>query len=379
MRWGRLLLAAVVVSWGTPLAAQNSVFGIVGLGFPGRPISVPARALGGGTVAFDPLSAVNPAAIAAIRELTVTASLGTSFRSYRSADVAATGLEETRFPLAILAGTVPNTPLTFTASFSTYAERTFQVTTIDTIALRGAPVEVSDRIGSDGGTVDARGALGWQLSRRLSVGVAAHIITGAARLTAKRSFSDSAFIAINQQSVVEFTGFGLSAGAVFAPTPGVRLAASVRTDTKLTERVDERVTRTADLPTSVTGGLMLAPTRGLRLSVTGIWHQWSVSQDGVAPTGARAFDTWEVGTGVQLGGRDLGVSSLPLRIGFRYAQLPFSPTDAQPREIDVTFGSSLPFARNRAVIDFAVERSHRDGAGIRERAWNIGFSFLIRP
>lgn len=365
--------------WGAPLGAQNSVFAVVGLGFPGRPVSVPARALGSGTMAFDPLSAVNPAAVGGIGQLTAMVSWGATYRSFRAGDTEAGDLQETRFPLALLAGTVPNTPLKFAASFATFAERTFEFTTSDTVVLRGLPVEVTDRIGSDGAVVDARGALGWQLSPRLSVGLAAHVITGSARLTANREFSDSAYLAIDQRSELEFSAYGLSGGFVWAPRAGLRVAAAVRRDTRLDERVDSVVTRSAELPTVVTAGFMVAPTPALRWTVSASWRGWSSAADDLAAVGAQAFDTWEVGSGIQIGGRDIGVATLPFRVGVRYAQLPFSPAAERPREIDIAVGTSLPFARNRAVIDITVERILRDGAGMTERAWNAAFALIVRP
>jgi hypothetical protein len=90
------------------------------------------------------------------------------------------------------------------------------------------------------------------------------------------------------------------------------------------------------------------------------------------------FDTWEIGTGVELGGPDAG-SHFPLRLGFRYATLPFSPTAEQPREIDIAGGSAMTFARGRAVFEFAVERAIRDGGGASERAWQLFFGLTIRP
>lgn len=374
-----VLLTAAGAVWGGPLGAQNSVFAVVGSGFPGRPLAASARGLGGGTAAFDPLSAVNPAAVGAIGTLTATATTGTSFRSYEAGGLEARGLQETRFPLAMVAGTVPNTPITFAASVSSYAERTFEFTTVDTIVLRGVPIEVTDRIGSDGGIVDARGALAWQVSPRLAFGVAAHLLTGSARLTANREFSDSAYLAIDQRNDVEFSAFGFSGGVVFTPGPRIRLAAAFRRDGTLDERVDSVVARTVELPLTLTGGMLLAPTAALRWSLTATWREWSSAAAAVAPSGAFAFDTWEVGTGIQLGGRDIGVASLPLRLGFRYAQLPFSPRDEQPREIGLSIGSGLPFAGNRAVVDLSLERILRDGAGMRERAWHVEVSILLRP
>lgn len=370
---------ALVAGAATPLHAQNSVFGVLGIGFPGRGVSVPARALGGGTAAFDPLSVVNPGAAGAIGTLTAMATTGTTTRRYETAEVGAGGLRETRFPLALLAGTVPNTPVTFAASFTTYAERTFGFSATDTVLLRGAPVEVTDRIGSDGAVVDTRGALAWQLSRRLSVGAAAHLLTGSTQLSVSREFGDSAYLPIEQERRIEFSGLGFSAGAVWTVSNALRLAGAVRHDTRLDERADSVVLRTVDLPLTVTGGVMLAPAAGMMWSWTAQWRRWSRAAADVAPSGTVAFDTWDVGTGIQIGGRDLGRSTLPVRVGVRYAQLPFAPVNERPREIGVAAGTGVAFAGNRGTLDVALERIIRDGAGMSERGWHLAFQLLLRP
>ncbi len=70
---------------------------------------------------------------------------------------------------------------------------------------------------------------------------------------------------------------------------------------------------------------------------------------------------------------------IPIRLGFRYAQLPYSPTKQQPHEIDLALGSGLSFAAGRANFEFALERVFRDGGGASERAWQLSFGLLVAP
>jgi hypothetical protein len=69
---------------------------------------------------------------------------------------------------------------------------------------------------------------------------------------------------------------------------------------------------------------------------------------------------------------------LPLRLGVRYAQLPFLVgVGGQPSEIGFSAGTGLRFARNQAGFDIAVERMRRtQGSAFRETAWvlSVGVS-----
>lgn len=124
---------------------------------------------------------------------------------------------------------------------------------------------------------------------------------------------------------------------------------------------------------------MIAVTRRIKWSSTVTWKSWSDAADGLEAAGnGKAFDVLEVGSGLEIGG-GAGGSKLPIRLGVRYAQLPFSPTSDRPRELDFSFGTSLLIANDRGIIDFGLERLLRDGAGARERAWHISFGITVRP
>jgi hypothetical protein len=70
---------------------------------------------------------------------------------------------------------------------------------------------------------------------------------------------------------------------------------------------------------------------------------------------------------------------VPLRLGARYATLPFSPTDEQAHEVNVSLGTGLAFAGNRGLLDLSLERAFRSGAGATERAWQVSVSLTVRP
>lgn len=372
-----LPLAALLAAWPMLLGAQNSTYGILGIGFPNSPFSVRARALGGSVGPVDPQSLLNPAAVASLTGLTVHAASAQEYRKYTIGGLETGGLQQTRFPYVVVGGRVGSAPLSYVASYTAYAERTFDVVTSDTIVLRGQPVGVSDRTSSIGAVVDIRGALAWAASRGMSVGLAGHVLGGSARLATGRQFSDSAYREFTDVVEADFSGLGLSAGLVAAPLPGLRLGASARVDSRLSRRVNGQNVGEVRLPVTLAGGVEMTLAPAFRLSGSGVWRSWSRAAPDVAAD-TKAFDTWETGWGIELGGAPRG-PRLPLRLGIRYAKLPFSPTTEQPRELDLAGGTALTLGRGRVKVDVTVERALRDGGGAKERAWQFSLGVQLQP
>jgi hypothetical protein len=360
--------------------AQGSIFAVRGIGFPGRAYGPRSRALGGGFSAIDPLAALNPATIGDLATVTVLATSGTTMRGYTFGADTVTGLHETRFPFAIAGGPIPGTALTIAVSFASYLDRTFDLSANDSILVRGKRIGVSDRIASDGAVADVRGALAWSdPSHSVSLGVGVHLLSGSARLAATRQFGDSAYQAYNEQGEEELGSAGVSVGALVRVGSALRLSAAARADNQLTITIDSVQVAQVHLPMRFTGGMLFAPVPTVRWAATVSWQNWSRARaDGITAGGA-VFDTWELGTGVELGGRIDQPSKLPLRFGVRYAQLPFSPTADQPHEFVFSAGTGLSFAAARGQIDATIERALRDGAGVSERAWQLAFSITVRP
>ncbi len=371
-----LLTAAI----GEPLAAQASVYGVLGVGFPGRPASVRNRALGGGLGLLDPRSALNPAAIAFNGRLTVSGTTETTSRRYEVSGVTAEGLRDTRFPIAMIAGRIQNSPISFGVSYALYAERSFDIETADTVTLRGTEVLVSDRLRSDGGITDVRFGLAWAVSERLQVGGAFHLLSGSTRERLQREFDSPDYASVTQRGDVDYSGTGISVGVVVTPSRRVRFGLAARRDGRLDVSDPLLPVPELQLPWTLSAGLTYAPLRVVRWSASASWRSWGgAASDPSTGLIHEVFDTWEVGTGLEVGGADVGVSRLPLRVGVRYAQLPFSPTTDQIREINLSAGTALSFAANRAIIDLAIERAIRDGGGAIERAWQVSVGLTVRP
>lgn len=379
------LLGLLIVLSPSALGAQNSIFGTRGIGFPGRVGGVRSIALGGGSEIFDRASVLNPALAAGFGQVTVGAVSGTTFRNYTAAGTEASGLQETRFPLIFLGGGFGRSSFSYQVSVATFAERTFDLKTVDTIMVGSLSLPVEDRIIADGGVVDIRAVIAWRRSAKLAIGGAVHRLAGSSRLTATRIFDNNQFQPFQERDALSFSGTSFSAGLLWLPNASLGFGFAARVNSSLTSELEDESSSKVAMPVSLAGGVWVGVTPRMRLMTTARWRSWSRAQDDLAGTGTLAFDTtwvfdtWEVGSGLEITSGPRGGGKFPLRLGVRYAQLPFSPSNAQPREWNFSVGTGAPFAANRAVIDIALERFQRDGAGARERGWYLTVGFTITP
>jgi hypothetical protein len=367
MRRARLTLV-LLLAGGAPGAAhaQDSQFGIRGLGTPGRWEGVRARSTGGAFAPFDPFSALMEAPLADVRRLAASVTTSTSWRAVEMDSVNAS-LRASRFPALVLAGPLTRR-LVVAGGFATYLDKSFGVVTRDTIDLRGQPQGVTDEITSDGAVADLRLAAAIRVRPWLAVGVALHTLTGSTRVTAVRRFDDSTNYRTSfARDEVAYGGYGGSASALLDLTRDLRLAGWMRSDSKLTADVGGRTTATTDLPLSFGGGVQWRA--GTKAAVAGAvaWRYWGGS-------GPNAHDTfnWSVGG-------EVGSLESPLRIGVRGGQLPFGPGVKAPTEFGVTAGLGKQFSSGRGRLDFGLERLDRKGPGLREQVWSFVLGLTVRP
>ena len=180
----RTAMALLLLLGSGAASAQNSILGVRGIGFPGRVSSAASRGMAGADQLVDPLSALNPAAVALFSTATAGITVSGGYRSYDLGPQSVSGLRETRFPVVAAGGRL-SSRLGFGFALSTYAERTWDLTATDTITLRGAPVEVTDRLRSLGSIADAAGLFSVRLAPQVALGVGLHAITGSTRLDAR--------------------------------------------------------------------------------------------------------------------------------------------------------------------------------------------------
>ena len=363
------IMAAVIpaLTGGTmPLAAQDSQFGIRGLGTPGRFETVRVRSTGGAFAPFDALSPLTEASLGDLQGLAATAMGGTSYRDVDAAAGATTSLRATRFPVMVLAGPVFGR-LVLSGGFTTYLDRTWDVTLRDSLLVRGTMLPYVDELSSDGGVTDLRFAAAWRVSRRLALGAAVHVLSGSTRETAARTFDDTTYHALKQSDETRYDGLGVSGSLLIDPLPELRLSLFARSDNRLRARLGDVVTAQTELPSTFGGGLRWAPSPSVRLAGTVTRRTW-------ADVGPGVFNTvnWSAGL-------EVGAGFSPLRVGVRGGQLPFGPGATAPTEVGFAAGTGRAFARGRAIVDVSLEHLRRTGVGLSERVWSFLLGFTVRP
>jgi hypothetical protein len=358
LRTGWLAAAFVVgpaLTGGAMAAAQDSQFGIRGLGTPGRWESVRSRSTGGAFGPFDPLSPLMEAPLADIGQLTATAAGGTSHRDVELGGKT-TALRTTRFPLMGVAG--PVTPrLVVAAGFTTYLDKSWDVWVRDSFLLRGVQQRYIDEITSNGSVADVRFAAASRLSRRIAIGLGVHVLAGSTRMTAE----------VQQSAEVRYDGLGVSGSVLIGLAPGLTIAGWARSDNRLRAKVADTTSAVTDLPRMAGGGVLFAPSPSARLAASVAWRSWSSA-------GAGAFDTWTWSAGAEFGSR-----RMPIRLGARGGRVPFGPGTEAPTEVAGSLGTGRAFAQGRALIDLGVERLQRRGGGLTERVWTVLVGLTVRP
>lgn len=362
------LVVVLVLSAGTAgvLQGQDSPFGINGLGVPGRPESARARATGGAFAMFDPFSGLTEVAITASSQLSASAVGAVSYITDDLDGVRGTR-RSTRFPLFQISGPAWG-GVVIGGGFSNYLDRSYRVSLTDTIPLGGSRQQVTDVLSSDGGVSDLRVVAARQIGP-LTLGVGLHLLSGSTRLLASRTFTDtSAYRGVTQTDEIAFRGSGASASAMLSIGRALRIAGFARSDTRLRSELNAVEVARNDLPTAVGGGVYLQVTPQIALAASVIRTSWSVSAD------SNAFNTTVWSAGGEVGGRHF-----PLRIGVRGGQMPFGPGGTAPREFTVSAGTGVLFAQGRGIIDVAIERQRRTGAGLTETIYTGLFGVTVRP
>ena len=116
------------------------------------------------------------------------------------------------------------------------------------------------------------------------------------------------------------------------------------------------------------------------LAAAASWTGWSATD---LPTAEEARDSWSVAGGVEWDVLRIADQSLPLRLGARYATLPFQWTVANGaewlNERVVTGGTGVRFGGGAASADLALERGNRGGEGesISESFWRLAVSLTV--
>ncbi|HYF40581.1 MAG TPA: hypothetical protein VD930_12880 [Gemmatimonadales bacterium] len=362
------------------LGAQSSQFGVRGLGFPGRALGTRALASGGAFGLFDAESSQNPAALTGAATLTSIFTISQGFRSQDN-PAGSASTRDTRFPQLMVVGPVRQARGALGLSYSNYTNRDFSLASTSTVDIRGVPVEVTDTFSSRGGLNDLRLGGAYRLGNRWSIGAGFHVISGNNRLESRRAFNDPTFVPSVQQAEVSYAGVGVSAGVIRQFGSRFAVAALARSDGHLNVDRDSVRVGTVDLPFSFGLGVRWQPSAKLDLASQGIVRTWSgANSDLLEQGGVGAENTVEIAVGAEYTPDPRRPFRRPIRLGARYARLPFPLTPGnQPTEFGLSAGSGIRFAQLRGGVDLAVEHVWRSEGAYSERAFVVTLGVSVRP
>lgn len=373
------------------LAAQASIFGVRGPGFPGRPYSAAAIGTGGSIGMFDPQSQLSPASLGPLQ---TGAGSFTLLGDFRSVDTPAgsSRVRDYRFPNIFITAPIRRQQYAFGIGATTYMNRDFTLAVRDSIVLRDSVRAYTDTTRSRGGLSDLQVAFAIRTIPNTTIGFAAHLITGTDRLVARRAFDDTSYAPVLQSAELSTTGFGLAVGATRDFGSRVSLSALIRKDFTARVHIDSALYGGATaigsdygLPWTFAAAGLFRVTPLLQVAAQGVYRTWSSANQGMLTLGAPgAKNSLELSAGGELTSRVRRTTQFPLRIGVRYATLPFLIGEGpvyQPHEFALSVGTGARFAKQRGGIDISLERAWRSasGSGISETAWLLYTGFSIRP
>jgi len=372
--------AAALLALAAAPAGAQSVFASRGLGYPIEPLDARARALGGVTTGLpDPLiSMINPASAAGMPGYGFVVALQPDHYDATAGSLRATGTT-VRFPL-LMAVFPATSRLAVQLGYGAYLDQHWQAVQSDSITLSTGRAAVEDRFSSSGGVARFQAGAAYRVTERLSVGAAADVFTGAAHDSAVRTISG--FLPATSEVVFTYSGIGVGVGARFQPTRLSSISAAVHGGGHIHARADSAGTVSKDYsnPLTVDAGASAQLVRNVVAVASGRWAGWSTVDDELVASGG-ARDATAFSAGLEYTGLGLFRKTTPVRLGARYAQLPFRWAGAAefPTERAVTGGLGFSFGGGAAQIDGSAERGWRGGAsaGVDEPYWRFSVSLRV--
>jgi hypothetical protein len=379
MRTRTAALLLVLLAGGTGrAAAQGSVFGLRGLGFPGRPVSGRSAATGGALGMFDPEMTVNPAALGRWRSVAGWSVGAPTTRSFTGPG-GSVDLQTVRFPLFGFAAPLPPR-LTLGVAISDYLDRTWTITRADSQLVRGTMEKYTDAGRSIGGISDMAFTVAYRLGGGdVTVGAAFHHYLGSTRLTTQKVYDNTAYLEVLQASVTDFSGAGVSLGFL-ATVHRFDFAGSVRLNGPLASSNSGGQSVATRLPTQIGLGLRYLPVAGVFLSGSAEFQGWKAADaDLVASGHENARDVWSLGLGAEALNTSIIGLHTPLRVGYRWRQLPFLSLGSGITESALSGGFGLSLARDRTTVDVGVEHGTRSTAAEKETFTSLFVGLTVRP
>jgi len=347
------------------LSAQTPATDL-GLGYPVVPLDARAAALGGTGMGLfgGSYSSRNPADLTMFSNPAVGGTLAPESVSLETVD----GAESIgRSRLAVVQGVLPFRQWRLGFNINSELDQDWDVIVTDTLETGFGDYPFVESRQHDGGVSSVGLSVAYQLGP-LGLGFEGSALTGNLRQVFRRNFDPAIDDPTNQiggaagDSRWAFSGWRFRGGVTGEIGRRAIISAAVTAYTKLSAEKDTfgiRVgTQEFEMPLEVAVGGSVLLTQRLLLAAAGGWKGWSTTDFQISDTES-ADVTW-LGGGLEYVGISLGRMPIPLRIGYRYTDLPFYGGDfEQLTEQAFTFGLGARLAGGRAALDLGVEIGSR--------------------
>ncbi len=377
-----LVLGAGLLAVPGSAAAQGNL-STQGFGYPPGQLSTASLAVGGALAELDPLSAINPAALAGERRAAIHLQYAPELRTVSTPQ----GTEHTtttRFP--VISASLPlGARLALGLSFSTLLDRTWESAQTGPVAVGDTVLPSTETFKSTGGIEDIQVDAGWSATSWLHAGLGLHLFTGQNQITAARAFPDTTVIKpvpFSETATYNYFGTGISGGVTIRASPLFMLAGSARLGGQLRVRRGDTLQSKGTVPPRVGAAVQFSGVPGVSLAARADWEGWS-HMSGLGSPALQPRDAWGYGIGADIVGPRVGTDrNLALRVGGQTRTLPFLADGAVVRENDISGGFGFPFSFDRASLDFTAVRAFRSASqppGVSEGAWILSVGFTVRP
>ena len=372
----RPLLALALLALPFAAARAQGTLASQGFGYPFGQLSTRALSTGGGMGEFDPYSALNPATVSATGRRALHLQYEPEYRRITADDVS-DAQRFVRFPLA--SGIIPvGSRFALGFSVSTLLDRTGQSSDTRTEIIGGDEVTFEETTRSNGAINDLRLVAAYDLGANVRIGLGAHAITGEFRQFLGRTFVTPGYDSLSVSSRASFSGLAFSGGVMWQPARGIALAGSGRWGSGIEAFVNDTARSEADVPHRVGIGIGVERISGVALSAHAAWEGWS-SLDGLGSDAVNVHDTRSYGVGAELAGPSIFGAELPLRIGWRWRELPFSPAAEQVSESALAGGIGIPMLGGFSALDIGIQRATRSSGPYRERSLILSIGVTVHP
>jgi hypothetical protein len=378
---GTAAAAAVLSVLSTGQAPAQSLLSASGLGTPLEPVDARARGLGGLPLGLPDaqMSLVNPAAAMGLP----AAGLSVTFQADEVSSVAGDQAQDfttARFPVVQVAFPI-GTRFVTTLGYAAVLDQNWAVEHADSIFVTGQQLSVLDRFRSSGGVARLRGGVAYRLLPRLDVGAAVDVYSGALRDTVYRVFTEGGIAPSITGSTYEWQGLGFSAGARWRGS-ALSVSAAIAGGGSLTAAAQDSgvVSKDYSLPVQLDVGASARIAQQALVAVSARWQGWGAADEDLAASGG-ARDATQVAGGIEYEALRFLGRPVPLRVGGRYARLPFRYDGAADfvDERAGTAGIGMVLGGGAASLDLSGERGWRggDSAGLDESFWRVSLSLSL--